>query len=111
MMRTGHADSPDNSGPFGGANGAPAGRLPNVLGLLMAVLFSPLRADLRGPWPWLALLLAILVGRPTITGQMTWSWPFFEQARVLRLPDRQQVLPRPPPLFDGTWALPDVQPV
>ena len=36
MMRTGHADSPDNSGPFGGANGAPAGRLPNVLGLLMA---------------------------------------------------------------------------
>ena len=64
-----------------------------ALGLLMAVLFSPLRADLRGPWPWLALLLAILVGLPTITGQMTWSWPFFEQARVLRDTQLERVTP------------------
>jgi hypothetical protein len=33
------------------------------------------------------------VGLPSITGQMTWSWPFFEQARVLRETQLARVTP------------------
>ncbi|HEX5633870.1 MAG TPA: glycosyltransferase family 39 protein, partial [Gemmatimonadales bacterium] len=53
-------------------------------GVLAAVLLSPRRADLREPWPWYALGIAVLIGLPSLTGQMTWDWPFLAQARELR---------------------------
>lgn len=64
-----------------------------ALGVLVAVLASPLRAELREPWPWLGVLLAALVAVPSITGQMAWQWPFFEQARVLRATQLDRVSP------------------
>ena len=64
-----------------------------AVGVLVAVLVSPLREDLTQPWPWLGLLLAVLIGLPTITGQLTWHWPFFEQARVLRATQLDRVGP------------------
>ena len=36
MTMTGGTDSPDDAGPIGGPNGGLAGRLPNMLGLLLA---------------------------------------------------------------------------
>src|SRR5262249_49885688 len=38
------------------------------IGVLAAVLASPLRAHLRTRWPWLAVLLAVLLGLPTLAG-------------------------------------------
>lgn len=53
-------------------------------GLLAATMASPLRGELRTRWPWLGLLLATVIALPSIVGQATWGWPFFEQARVLQ---------------------------
>lgn len=53
-------------------------------GVLVAVLASPLRADLRTRWPWLALAIATLLALPSLLGQMAWGWPFFAQMRALR---------------------------
>jgi hypothetical protein len=64
-----------------------------AVGALAAVLASALRADLRTPWPWLALMLAVLVGLPSILGQVAWQWPFLEQARVLRATQLARVSP------------------
>jgi hypothetical protein len=64
-----------------------------AVGVLAAVLVSALRADLKTAWPWLALLLAVLVGLPSIMGQVAWQWPFLEQARVLRTTQLARVSP------------------
>jgi 4-amino-4-deoxy-L-arabinose transferase-like glycosyltransferase len=64
-----------------------------AMGVLVAVLASPLRRALGTAWPWLALLLAALIGLPSITGQMAWQWPFLEQARVLRETQLGRVTP------------------
>jgi hypothetical protein len=64
-----------------------------AVGVLAAVLVSARRADLREPWPWLALGLATLIGLPSVTGQVAWGWPFLEQARVLRASQLDRVTP------------------
>ena len=51
---------------------------------LACVLTSPLRRSLRQSGPWVALLIAVLVGLPSLTGQAHWDWPFFAQADALR---------------------------
>jgi hypothetical protein len=43
-----------------------------------------LRRQLTTRWPWLALLIAIVVGLPSITGQLHWHWPFFAQMAALK---------------------------
>jgi hypothetical protein len=53
-------------------------------GLLVAIAFSPLRQDLGTRWPWLAMALAGILALPSLTGQITWDWPFFAQARALQ---------------------------
>jgi hypothetical protein len=55
-----------------------------ALGVTVAVLLSPLRGRLATRGPWLALLVAVAVGLPSILGQLHWGWPFLEQARLLR---------------------------
>lgn len=54
------------------------------VGVLAAVLASPLRRDLRTRWPWLALGIATVLALPSLLGQVTWGWPFFAQMRALR---------------------------
>lgn len=56
-----------------------------LFGLAFAagVLASPLRGDFRTRWPWLGVALGALVALPSVLGQITWGWPFFEQARIL----------------------------
>jgi 4-amino-4-deoxy-L-arabinose transferase-like glycosyltransferase len=53
-------------------------------GVLVALLATPLRRDLRTRWPWLGLLIAIAVGHPSITGQIALGWPVRQQMADLQ---------------------------
>jgi Dolichyl-phosphate-mannose-protein mannosyltransferase len=53
-------------------------------GLLVALPLSPLRRDLRTPWPWLGAVVGLVLALPSIAGQIAWGWPFFQQARALQ---------------------------
>lgn len=44
-------------------------------GVTAAVLATPLRHALLGPWPWTAALLALAIGAPSIIGQVALGWP------------------------------------
>ncbi len=56
-----------------------------VLGaaILVAIILTPERRSLRTPWPWLAGVLALAVGSPSIIGQMMLGWPFLTQFQDL----------------------------
>ena len=56
-----------------------------------ALLDSELRSQLRGRWPWVALLLATVLAMPSISGQMVHSWPFVQQMQALRSGQLEQV--------------------
>lgn len=82
-----------------------------VFGMAMAVavLASPLRAELRTRWPWLAVLIGALVALPSVTGQVAHGWPFFAQLEVLRQQQLERVSPvtlvAEQPLLAGGGAL------
>lgn len=61
------------------------------LGAAAMVLLSPLRRELRTRWPWLALLTAVLLALPSITGQIRHGWPFFAQMRALQAGQLERV--------------------
>lgn len=50
----------------------------------LAVLLTPLRRWLLTPWPWLAVLLALLIGSPSLVGQVRLGWPLLSQMHDLR---------------------------
>ncbi|MFW5947581.1 MAG: glycosyltransferase family 39 protein [Gemmatimonadota bacterium] len=52
--------------------------------MLLGVAASPLRRWLATPWPWAAAALAVVVGAPSLTGQLLLDWPFFNQLADLR---------------------------
>lgn len=54
------------------------------IGIVAGVLLTPLRRWLLTPWPWLAALLAIAVGSPSIVGQIRLGWPVAAQMADLR---------------------------
>ncbi|NJD09032.1 MAG: glycosyltransferase family 39 protein [Gemmatimonadetes bacterium] len=53
------------------------------IGMVAAVLLTPLRRWLLTPWPWLALLVGLLVGSPSLAGQVALGFPFFGQMQDL----------------------------
>jgi 4-amino-4-deoxy-L-arabinose transferase-like glycosyltransferase len=53
-------------------------------GVLIALLATPWRRALLTPWPWLALLVALLVGSPSLVGQIALGWPLVGQMQDLR---------------------------
>jgi 4-amino-4-deoxy-L-arabinose transferase-like glycosyltransferase len=53
-------------------------------GILVAVLATPLRMQLRTPWPWAGALVAAVLAVPSITGQIVHGWPFLAQMRALQ---------------------------
>ncbi len=59
--------------------------------LAAATLVTGLRRDLTTRWPWLALGLALLIGHPSIAGQITLGWPFFTQMADLRAAQLERV--------------------
>jgi len=46
-----------------------------VADLAVAVLLSPLRRDLRSPWPWLGALVAVAIVSPNVHWQAAHGWP------------------------------------
>lgn len=54
------------------------------VGVLVAIVASPLRRDLVTRWPWLAALLALLLALPGILGQVHYGWPFLAQMTALK---------------------------
>ncbi len=53
-------------------------------GILVALLVTPLRRTLRTRWPWLALLIALAIGAPSLVGQLRLGWPVLGQMADLR---------------------------
>jgi hypothetical protein len=54
------------------------------VGLAVGVLATPLRRSLLTPWPWAALLLVLLIGSPSIVGQIRLDFPVVSQMANLR---------------------------
>jgi hypothetical protein len=52
--------------------------------LAAAVLLTGLRRDLRTPWPWAAAGLSLVIGHPSLLGQVALGWPFFSQMADLQ---------------------------
>jgi hypothetical protein len=54
------------------------------LAVFLAVLATPHRRALRTPWPWAALATALLIGAPSLVGQVRLGWPVLGQVGDLR---------------------------
>ncbi len=52
--------------------------------IIVGLLLSPQRRVLRTRWPWLAALLALALGSPSILGQIQLGFPVVAQMRHLR---------------------------
>ena len=53
-------------------------------GVLAGLLATPLRRSLLTPWPYVALAIALLIGLPSLTGQVALDWPLRLQMAGLR---------------------------
>ena len=62
-------------------------------GVLGALLLTPLRAELLTPKPWLALAVALVIGAPSIVGQLRLGWPVLGQLHDLRTVQLERVTP------------------
>lgn len=51
--------------------------------VLVAVLVTSTRRELLTPWPWVAVLIMIVIGSPTIAGQINLHFPVVAQMRDL----------------------------
>lgn len=55
-----------------------------AVGIAIAALVSPRRRELLGRWPWLGAVIAIVIGSPSIVGQVLLDWPVREQMSALQ---------------------------
>jgi Dolichyl-phosphate-mannose-protein mannosyltransferase len=62
-----------------------------AVGALVVILVSPLRAALRTRRPWLAALLVVLFGSPSIIGQIVLGWPLRGQMATLQASQLEHV--------------------
>lgn len=53
-------------------------------GMLSGMLLTPQRRALLTPWPYAALLLALVIGAPSIAGQIALDWPLRAQMAGLQ---------------------------
>ncbi|HEU5049105.1 MAG TPA: glycosyltransferase family 39 protein [Gemmatimonadales bacterium] len=63
------------------------------IGLIVAILLTPLRRALLTPGPWLALGIALLIGSPGIVGQIRLGLPVLGQMRDLQAEQLERVSP------------------
>jgi hypothetical protein len=63
------------------------------LALLLALLGTGRRAWLLTPWPWLAALMAIAIGSPSLVGQVRLGFPVLGQLADLRQAQLERVTP------------------
>jgi len=59
----------------------------------IAILATPLRRRLATPWPWLAVLVALVIGSPSLVGQIRLGWPVVGQMAELRASQLEHVGP------------------
>ena len=52
--------------------------------VLVALLLTPRRRAFLGPWPWIAMAMALVIGLPSVIGQLTLGWPVIDQMDGLR---------------------------
>jgi len=52
--------------------------------LVAAIIIAPQRRVLLTPWPWLAAVIAFVLGSPSIVGQLRLHYPIVEQMRTLQ---------------------------
>ena len=57
------------------------------------VLVSPLRAALLTPWPWLALACTLVIGAPSLVGQIRLDFPVLGQMADLRESQLERIGP------------------
>jgi hypothetical protein len=53
-------------------------------GVLVAIMVTARRRALLGLGPWIALGIALIVGSPSVIGQVTLDWPLLDQMEGLR---------------------------
>jgi 4-amino-4-deoxy-L-arabinose transferase-like glycosyltransferase len=63
------------------------------LGIAAGVLLSPLRAALRTPWPWIGAATALVVGAPSLVGQIRLGFPVLAQMTDLRESQLERLTP------------------
>jgi 4-amino-4-deoxy-L-arabinose transferase-like glycosyltransferase len=54
------------------------------LAVLVALLLTPYRRVFLGPWPWIAAGLALVLGSPSVIGQLALGFPVLDQMAALR---------------------------
>jgi hypothetical protein len=64
-----------------------------ALPLAVALLLSGMRRDYLTRWPWLALAIALVIGSPSIAGQVRLGFPLRDQMRVLQSAQLERVTP------------------
>ncbi len=52
-----------------------------------------LRLQLATRWPWIAVMVALLIASPSISGQVMHDWPFLQQMKALRATQLDRVSP------------------
>ena len=62
-------------------------------GIALAVLLSRLRAACRTPWPWVGLTVALVIGAPSLVGQVRLGFPVLGQMADLRDSQLEQITP------------------
>ena len=62
-----------------------------AVGAFVAIVTTPLRRSLATPWPWLAALIALVVGSPSVVGQIALDFPVLGQLHDLRSTQLQRV--------------------
>lgn len=63
------------------------------LAVLIALAASPLRRSLATPWPWLAVPVALVLGSPSVIGQIRLHFPVVAQMEDLRRVQLGRVTP------------------
>lgn len=62
-------------------------------GFIVALIATPLRKDLLTKWPWISVLIATVIGHPSVTGQILLKWPVFKQFEDLKADQLSHVSP------------------
>lgn len=64
-----------------------------AIGAVAAVLLTPLRMSLLTRWPWVAALIGLAIGSPSIVGQLVLDFPVVGQMRDLQGTQLERVGP------------------
>lgn len=74
------------------------------LAVLIGLLVSDRRRSLAGPWPWAALGIALIIGSPSIVGQVRLSFPVVEQMAGLQQAQLNRITPGEQLFEQAIWG-------